>query len=88
MPSTFKKPSHVPMWRGAKIAYVFVAMCVFPVAIGGYWAYGNLVSMVLCQFWKMVLLKMLNWTQDSILGENSYYCTNVMVDSDIAIQIF
>ncbi|KAL8058894.1 hypothetical protein ABFX02_03G051700 [Erythranthe guttata] len=43
MPSTFKKPAHVPMWRGAKVAYVFIAMCVFPVAIGGYWAYGNLM---------------------------------------------
>lgn len=35
------------MWRGAKVAYVFIAMCVFPVAIGGYWAYGNLVSLLL-----------------------------------------
>ncbi|KAL0325654.1 UNVERIFIED_CONTAM: Lysine histidine transporter-like 8 [Sesamum radiatum] len=43
MPSTFKKPAHVPMWRGAKVAYVFIAMCLFPVAIGGYWAYGNLM---------------------------------------------
>jgi hypothetical protein len=32
------------MWRGAKVAYFFIAMCLFPVAIGGYWAYGNLVS--------------------------------------------
>lgn len=44
MPSTFKHPAHVPMWRGAKVAYFFIAMCVFPVAIGGFWAYGNLVS--------------------------------------------
>lgn len=47
MPSTFKKPAHVPMWRGAKVAYIFIAMCLFPVAIGGYWAYGNLVSLSL-----------------------------------------
>ncbi|KAK4429073.1 Lysine histidine transporter-like 8 [Sesamum alatum] len=45
MPSTFKKPAHVPMWRGAKVAYVFIAMCLFPVAIGGYWAYGNLMPL-------------------------------------------
>lgn len=45
MPSTFKKPAHVPMWRGAKVAYVFIAMCLFPVAIGGYWAYGNQVRL-------------------------------------------
>lgn len=44
MPSTFKHPAHVPMWKGAKVAYVLIAMCVFPVAIGGFWAYGNLVS--------------------------------------------
>lgn len=44
MPSTFKHPAHVPMWKGAKVAYLFIAMCLFPVAIGGFWAYGNLVS--------------------------------------------
>ncbi|PON70106.1 Amino acid transporter, transmembrane domain containing protein [Parasponia andersonii] len=43
MPSTFKHPAHVPMWRGAKVAYFFIALCLFPVAIGGYWAYGNLM---------------------------------------------
>lgn len=43
MPSTFKHPAHVPMWRGAKVAYLLIAMCLFPVAIGGFWAYGNLV---------------------------------------------
>ncbi|GFZ10507.1 transmembrane amino acid transporter family protein [Actinidia rufa] len=41
MPSSDKKPSHVPMWRGVKIAYIIVAFCLFPVAIGGYWAYGH-----------------------------------------------
>lgn len=46
MPSTFKHPAHVPMWRGAKVAYFFIALCLFPVAIGGYWAYGNLVSVL------------------------------------------
>lgn len=44
MPSTFKHPAHVPMWKGAKVAYFFIAMCLFPVAIGGFWAYGNQVS--------------------------------------------
>lgn len=46
MPSTFKHPAHVPMWRGAKVAYLLIAMCIFPVAIGGFWAYGNLVSLL------------------------------------------
>ncbi|XP_031482767.1 lysine histidine transporter-like 8 [Nymphaea colorata] len=41
MPSTFKHPAYVPMWRGAKVAYAFIGMCLFPIAIGGFWAYGN-----------------------------------------------
>ena len=44
MPSSVKHPSRVPMWKGVKYAYVIIAMCLFPIAIGGYWAYGNLVS--------------------------------------------
>ncbi|KAG6521292.1 hypothetical protein ZIOFF_018407 [Zingiber officinale] len=43
MPSIFKHPAHVPMWRGAKVAYLLIAMCLFPIAIGGFWAYGNLM---------------------------------------------
>lgn len=46
MPSTFKHPAHVPMWRGAKVAYFFIALCIFPISIGGFWAYGNLVSSI------------------------------------------
>lgn len=43
MPSSLKHPSHVPMWKGVKVAYVIVALCLYPVAIGGFWAYGNQV---------------------------------------------
>ncbi|MQL83824.1 hypothetical protein Taro_016331 [Colocasia esculenta] len=43
MPSTSKQPSHVPMWRGVKFAYAIIACCLFPIAIAGYWAYGNLI---------------------------------------------
>ncbi|XXG71847.1 hypothetical protein AAC387_Pa07g1077 [Persea americana] len=43
MPSTLKHPSYVPMWRGVKSAYLIIAMCLFPIAIGGYWAYGHLI---------------------------------------------
>ncbi|MCD9646579.1 Lysine histidine transporter-like 8 [Datura stramonium] len=32
MPSTFKHPAHVPMWKGAKVAYFFIAMYLFPIA--------------------------------------------------------
>lgn len=45
MPSSDKKPSHVPMWRGVKFAYILIALCLFPLAIGGYWAYGHKVRM-------------------------------------------
>ncbi|KAL2489395.1 Lysine histidine transporter-like 8 [Forsythia ovata] len=41
MPSSEKKPSRVPMWRGVLAAYLLVSLCLFPLAIGGYWAYGN-----------------------------------------------
>ncbi|KAJ1272290.1 hypothetical protein BS78_06G190900 [Paspalum vaginatum] len=41
MPSTLKHPSHVPMWKGVKVAYAIVALCFYPLAIGGFWAYGN-----------------------------------------------
>ncbi|KAK7814115.1 lysine histidine transporter-like 8 [Quercus suber] len=42
MPSSEKNPSQVPMWKGVKSAYLLIAMCLFPLAIGGYWAYGNM----------------------------------------------
>lgn len=41
MPSSEKHPSRVPMWRGVKFAYFLVAMCLFPLAIFGYWVYGS-----------------------------------------------
>ncbi|XVE56248.1 hypothetical protein DITRI_Ditri03aG0223100 [Diplodiscus trichospermus] len=41
MPSSGKHPCRLPMWRGVKFAYLIVATCLFPLAIGGYWVYGN-----------------------------------------------
>ncbi|KAM0949772.1 putative amino acid transporter, transmembrane domain-containing protein [Dioscorea sansibarensis] len=43
MPSTLKHPSRIPMWRGVKVAYLLIALCLFPIAIGGFWAYGNMI---------------------------------------------
>lgn len=43
MPSSEKHPSRVPMWKGVRSAYVLIAMCLYPLAIGGYWAYGDLI---------------------------------------------
>ena len=44
IPSTPEKPSKIPMWRGVVVAYGIVAICYFPVALIGYWAFGNGVS--------------------------------------------
>ncbi|KAK4426077.1 Lysine histidine transporter 1 [Sesamum alatum] len=44
MPSTTEKPSKKPMWRGVVIAYIVVAICYLPVALIGYWMFGNEVE--------------------------------------------
>ncbi|KAG6390795.1 hypothetical protein SASPL_148540 [Salvia splendens] len=43
MPWTAKNPSSLPMWKGVKVSYMIIACCLFPMAVGGYWAYGNLI---------------------------------------------
>uniref|UniRef100_A0ACD5YWP9 Uncharacterized protein n=1 Tax=Avena sativa TaxID=4498 RepID=A0ACD5YWP9_AVESA len=44
IPSTAEKPSKQPMWKGVVVAYTIVALCYFPVAFVGYWAFGNSVK--------------------------------------------
>ncbi|KAK8607113.1 hypothetical protein V6N13_052859 [Hibiscus sabdariffa] len=41
MPSTPERPSKIPMWKGAVGAYFINAICYFPVAMIGYWAFGQ-----------------------------------------------
>ncbi|KAL2233432.1 UNVERIFIED_CONTAM: Lysine histidine transporter-like 6 [Sesamum indicum] len=41
IPSTPEKPSRVPMWKGVVLAYFVNAICYFPVALIGYWAFGQ-----------------------------------------------
>ncbi|KAK4804790.1 hypothetical protein SAY86_004607 [Trapa natans] len=43
MPSSPQKPSRKAMWTGVKFAYLAIGMCLFPLAVGGYWAYGDLI---------------------------------------------
>ncbi|XP_059296806.1 lysine histidine transporter-like 7 isoform X2 [Lycium ferocissimum] len=43
LPTNPKHPTRTSMWRGVIASYSFVAVCIFPLAIGGYWAYGNLM---------------------------------------------
>ncbi|KAF3444492.1 hypothetical protein FNV43_RR14184 [Rhamnella rubrinervis] len=44
IPSTPEKPSKGPMWKGVVFAYVVVAMCYFPVALIGYYVFGDKVE--------------------------------------------
>ncbi|XP_031404094.1 lysine histidine transporter 1-like isoform X2 [Punica granatum] len=44
IPSTPEKPSKGPMWKGVIFAYIVVALCYFPVALIGYWIFGNKVE--------------------------------------------
>ncbi|XP_030450140.1 lysine histidine transporter 1-like [Syzygium oleosum] len=44
IPSTPDKPSKGLMWRGVVVAYIVVALCYFPVALIGYWIFGNSVE--------------------------------------------
>lgn len=44
IPSTPEKPSKGPMWKGVIVAYIVVAICYFPVALIGYYVFGNGVS--------------------------------------------
>ncbi|XP_020253391.1 lysine histidine transporter-like 2 isoform X2 [Asparagus officinalis] len=44
IPSTRENPSKKPMWKGVVVAYIVVAICYFPVALAGYWIFGNSVE--------------------------------------------
>ncbi|PIA51347.1 hypothetical protein AQUCO_01100283v1 [Aquilegia coerulea] len=44
IPSTPEQPSKKPMWKGVVVAYIVVAICYFPVALIGYWIFGNSVE--------------------------------------------
>ncbi|KAL3829515.1 hypothetical protein ACJIZ3_018317 [Penstemon smallii] len=43
MPSTADKPSKGPMWKGVVVSYIVVAVCYLPVAVIGYYIFGNAV---------------------------------------------
>lgn len=44
IPSTPGNPSKKPMWKGVIFAYIFVAICYFPVAFIGYYVFGSSVD--------------------------------------------
>ncbi|XP_015893179.3 lysine histidine transporter-like 7 [Ziziphus jujuba] len=41
LPSDSKQPSRKTMWRAVKISYTLIVMCLFSLAIAGFWAYGD-----------------------------------------------
>ncbi|XP_010548852.1 PREDICTED: lysine histidine transporter-like 7, partial [Tarenaya hassleriana] len=43
LPSNSKKPSSKTMWRAVMVSQVLIAMCMFPLSIATYWAYGNTI---------------------------------------------
>ncbi|KAK9944310.1 hypothetical protein M0R45_009883 [Rubus argutus] len=43
LPSDPKYPTYKPMWRGVTISYALIPMCLLPLAIAGFWSYGNKV---------------------------------------------
>ncbi|XP_015055033.1 lysine histidine transporter-like 8 [Solanum pennellii] len=43
LPLNHKHPTKTRMYKGVIASYSFVAMCEFPLAIGGFWAYGNMM---------------------------------------------
>nr|GMC89059.1 lysine histidine transporter-like 8 [Ipomoea batatas] len=44
LPTNPKVPLRSRMWRGVMASYLLIALCHFPLAIAGYWTYGNLVN--------------------------------------------
>ncbi|OIW08816.1 hypothetical protein TanjilG_16397 [Lupinus angustifolius] len=44
LPSNVEETSEKPMRRGVTIAYILIAICIFPLAIVGFWAYGNQIN--------------------------------------------
>ncbi|XP_073030619.1 lysine histidine transporter-like 7 [Primulina eburnea] len=43
LPTSPTQPSRKPMWRGVTISYLLIAMCMYPLAMVGHWAYGSKV---------------------------------------------
>ncbi|GAV78849.1 Aa_trans domain-containing protein [Cephalotus follicularis] len=46
LPSTPEHPTKKPMWRAVITSYAIIAMCFYPVAIAGFWAYGNKIPQI------------------------------------------
>ncbi|KAE9588907.1 putative amino acid transporter, transmembrane domain-containing protein [Lupinus albus] len=68
IPSFPQKPSKGPMLRGVIIAYLIVALCYFPVALIGYWMFGNtLYAIPVYDMIKTVMIKKLHFKPTRML---------------------
>ncbi|KAH9608580.1 hypothetical protein KSS87_005398, partial [Heliosperma pusillum] len=43
LPTSPKDPTERRMWKGVIVSYTLIALCLFPLAIAGFWAYGTLM---------------------------------------------
>ncbi|KAL9238438.1 hypothetical protein vseg_012858 [Gypsophila vaccaria] len=43
LPTSPKNPTQKKMWRGVIVSYTVIALCLFPLAIAGFWTYGTLM---------------------------------------------
>ncbi|KAL6514169.1 hypothetical protein OROHE_019156 [Orobanche hederae] len=41
LPTNRVQPSRKSMWKGVTISYLLIALCMYPLAIVGHWAYGD-----------------------------------------------
>ncbi|XP_071691396.1 lysine histidine transporter-like 8 [Rutidosis leptorrhynchoides] len=83
MPSSEKHPSTVPMWKGVKVSYTLIALCLFPLAIGGYWAYGHLIPSG-----GMLTALFMFHSQDIAKSVQALACIFVMINAVSSFQIY
>lgn len=82
LPSSSKHPSHKQMWRGVTISYALIAMCLLPLAIAGFWAYGNKVRPMIFSY-KYIKLRQTNDLRTQCL---SIYVDTVFVWKNIELS--
>nr|GEU81067.1 lysine histidine transporter-like 8 [Tanacetum cinerariifolium] len=83
MPSNEKHPSAIPMWKGVRASYTLIAMCVFPLSIGGFWAYGNLIPST-----GILTALLMFHAQDLAKSIKGLVCLLVIINSLASFQIY
>ncbi|GJZ79691.1 lysine histidine transporter-like 8 protein [Tanacetum coccineum] len=83
MPSNEKHPSTIPMWKGVRASYTLIGMCVFPLSIGGFWAYGNLIPST-----GILTALLMFHAQDLAKSIKGLACLLVIINSLASFQIY